>query len=122
MATWPPTLPEVLNDLKKDDPSLTVTPEDQQRLTTVLAAAVTFVERIRGGDFNFAADLGSALPDPSADVVLGTIRLAGRWHIRRRSPDALVEMGEQGSSRIPSFDPDIERLLRIGRHAKPSFG
>lgn len=122
MATWPPSLEAVLNDLKKDDPSLTVTPEDRERLTTVLDAAVVFVERVRRGDFNFAADLGSPLPDPSADVVLGTIRLAGRWHIRRRSPDALVEMGEQGSSRIPSFDPDIERLLRIGRHAKPQLG
>jgi hypothetical protein len=119
---WPPSIEDVLNDMKKDDPALTVSAADRQRLTTVINAAVAFVERIRRGDFNFDGDLGSALPEPSADVVLGTIRLAGRWHIRRRSPDALVEMGEQGSSRIPSFDPDIERLLRIGRHVKPSFG
>jgi hypothetical protein len=50
------------------------------------------------------------------------VRLASRWHTRRRSPDALIEMGELGASRVPSFDPDIDRLLRIGRHALPVVG
>ncbi|MBB2500264.1 hypothetical protein H5411_14160 [Amycolatopsis echigonensis] len=52
---------------------------------------------------------------------LGTVRLAAREFARRRSPEALIDMGELGSARIPSFDPDIERLLGIGRFRGPVF-
>jgi hypothetical protein len=30
-------------------------------------------------------------------------------------------MAELGGARVPSFDPDIERLLRIGRHSPVTF-
>jgi hypothetical protein len=30
-------------------------------------------------------------------------------------------MAELGAARIPSFDPDIERLLKIGRYRGPVF-
>lgn len=114
---WPPTLDDLKTDLSVTDT------RDDERLQQVLDAAVAFVERTRDGDFNFAGDLGSTLPDPTPDLVLGTLRLAGRWHTRRRSPDALVQLGQDmGSSRVPGIDPDIERLLRIGRHAKPRVG
>lgn len=53
---------------------------------------------------------------PDADLKLGTIRLAARWYSRRLTPSALIELGQLGGARVPSFDPDIERLLRIGRH------
>ncbi|MBN9739508.1 hypothetical protein DMP23_00040 [Amycolatopsis sp. A1MSW2902] len=55
---------------------------------------------------------------PGADLALGTLRLAGRWFTRRRSPDALISMGDLGSARVPSFDPDIDQLLRVGRFAR----
>lgn len=58
---------------------------------------------------------------PTPDLHLGTLRLAGRWHTRRRSPDGLVAMAELGAARVPSFDPDIERLLKIGRYARAVF-
>lgn len=112
---WPPTLGELKVDMDID---ATDTRDDTQ-LQVVLDAAVVFVERVRRGDLNFDGDPMSLLAAPSADVVLGTLRLAGRWHTRRRSPDALIQMAEMGASRVPSFDPDIERLLRIGRHQKP---
>lgn len=117
---WPPTLDALKLDLK-------IEPEDTRdddRLRQVLNAAVGFVERVRKDGYNFAEDLGSSLPDPAKDssLQLGTIRLAGRWHTRRRSPDALIDMGEMGNARVPSIDPDIERLLRIGRHAVPAVG
>lgn len=60
-------------------------------------------------------------PAPPADLKLGTLRLAGRLHSRRRSPDGLVFAGDYGSSRIPAIDPDIERLLGIGRFRGPVF-
>lgn len=63
------------------------------------------------------AGVAAGLPAPDADLVLGTLRLAGRWHTRRRSPDGLVGVGELGSTRVPLVDPDIQQLLRIGRWA-----
>ena len=111
---WPPTLAEIKSDLDiaADDT------RDDERLNRMLAAAVAFVERVRPR-FNYAADEASTLPVPTPDLVLGTIRLAGRWHTRRRSPDGLIQMAELGASRVPSGDPDIDRMLRIGRHARP---
>lgn len=112
---WPPTLDELKLDrsIPLDDS------RDDDRLRQVLAAAVEFTEQIHKGRFNFADESGATLPDVPDDIRLGVLRLAGRWHTRRRSPDALVQMAEMGSSRVPSFDPDIDRLLRIGRFGLP---
>ena len=99
------TLADLKNDLGLDDS------RDDEALQANLDAAVAFVERIY-------PDLGDEVP---ADIKLGTIRLAGRWFTRRRSPDGLVTMGDLGAARIPSIDPDIERLLRIGRFRGPVF-
>ncbi|MBN9739545.1 hypothetical protein DMP23_00235 [Amycolatopsis sp. A1MSW2902] len=111
MTTWPPTLDELRADLQVPDG---VT-DDDPALQACLDAAVTFVERVRS-DVDFAPHpLGKA---PGADLALGTLRLAGRWFTRRRSPDALISMGDLGSARVPSFDPDIDQLLRVGRFAR----
>lgn len=118
-ATWPPNLARLKLDLK-------IEPEDTRdddRLQQVLDAAVAKVAgEWRKGDFNFTADPVSTLPAPDADLELGTIRLAGRWHTRRRSPDGMIDMGEMGISRVSSFDVDIDRLLRIGRFQKARVG
>lgn len=111
---WPPQLEELKDDMGVDDV------RDDARLQRQLDASVVFVERVRPR-FNYAADPLSELPAPTADLVLGTLRLAGRWHTRRRSPDGLIQMAELGSARVPSFDPDIERLLGIGRFAAAVF-
>lgn len=70
---------------------------------------------------SFTIDSLSGRPAPPKDLALGTIRLATRWHARRRSPDALLSMGDLGTARIPNFDPDIERMLGIGRYRGPVF-
>lgn len=108
---WPPQLHEVKDDakLKPDDHT------DDERLQLVLDAAIVFVERIKRGKLDFTGAPITTLPKPNQDVRLGTMRLAYRWHVRRRSPEMLASMGELGSARLPSFDPDIERLLGIGR-------
>lgn len=115
--TWPPVLDALKADLSIDLDDT----RDDDALELMLAAAVSFVESVRP-KFNYVADPVSELPDPTPDLELGTIRLAGRWKTRQRSPDGLVAMAEMGSTRIPSFDPDIEKLLRIGRWAKAVVG
>jgi hypothetical protein len=112
---WPPTLADLKIDMQIDD--------DDDRLddalTPVLAAAVSFIEGQHDETFDFAGESGSTLLVPDVDLMVGTCRLAWRWHTRRRSPDALIDMGQMGSGRIPSFDPDIDRLCRLGRFAPP---
>lgn len=122
MATWPPALA----DLKKDmdgDVGGADDPDRDARLTQVLDAAVAFVERARGGEVNFAGTdpLPVGLDPVTDDLVLGTLRLAARYNTRRRSPDLLIDGGDLGTSRVPGGDPDIERLLRVGRYAKARF-
>ena len=115
---WPPTLAQLKSDLNID-------PDDTEQdieLGRQLDAAITFVEDRRGDSFNFHDESLVELPDPTRLLALGTIRLAGRWNARKRSQDGLVVMGpDMGSSRVPSFDPDIDRMLGIGRFSGPQF-
>lgn len=111
--SWPPTLADIRKDRKLADDE---TREDAQ-LQQALDAAVAFVERVRP-EFNYADPL-SDKPEPTADHVLGTVRLAGRWHDRRRASNGQTSMAELGNTSVPSVDPDISRLLRIGRFAPP---
>jgi len=57
---------------------------------------------------------------PTPDLILGTLRFAGRWHARRSAPDNLVTMGDAGGLVVPGFDSDIERLLQVGRYTPAS--
>lgn len=120
--TWPPTLDELALDMSdRTTPPETIKAQSGDVLQIVLDAAVAFVERVRPG-FNYTNDATSDCPAPTKDMRLGTLRLARRWYDRRRSPDGLVYQGDDGgSSRIPSVDPDIERLLGIGRYRGPVF-
>ncbi len=114
---WPPELEQL-----KDEMSIAeADTRDDVRLQRVLDAAVKVVQRLREGDFNFGlgADGEDDLPDPDADIDLGTLRLAWRWHVRRRSIDGLVAMADLGSARVPAFDSDLEQLLGVGRHREP---
>lgn len=115
LTVWPP----LLADLKIDSGVPANDARDNDKLTQVLDAAIAFVERVHEGNFTFSGTPTEDAPAPDADMSLGTIRLALRWHTRRRSPEALVAAGEMGSSRVPSFDPDIDRMLRIGRFSFP---
>jgi hypothetical protein len=112
---WPPTL-----ELLKTDRGITDS-RDDAKLTLDLDAAVSYVERVRGSDFNLSGDPLSEKPEPSADLVLGTVRLAYRFFQRRQSPDGMITMGEFGAARVASFDPDVERMLGIGRFAPARF-
>ena len=116
---WPPILADLKEDLGDEyEPS----DRDDTRLQTNLDAAVAFVERVHAGSFDFGDESPeSELPQPPDDMELGTIRLAGRWYIRRQSPAGMLDMGDMGANRVPSFDPDIDRMLRIGKYAPVRF-
>lgn len=114
---WPPTVADLREDLGLAASDTLA--GDDGRLSTVLAAAIAYVERVRSGEFAFTPPTGaSTLPRPGDDLCLGAVRLAGRYHTRRRSPDGLVSAGELGNSRVPLIDSDIERLLGIGRYRR----
>lgn len=114
---WPPTLAELKIDkgIPEDDT------RDDEEYARMLDAAITLVRRVHRGRYNFTDESGSDLEVPDDAMTLGTIRLAVRWQERKRSPDALVNMGEIGSGRVPSFDVDIDRMLRMGRFAPAVF-
>ncbi|MGH3500756.1 MAG: head-tail connector protein [Nocardioidaceae bacterium] len=104
-----------MEDLKAD---LEISDDrDDAELQTQLDAAVGYVQRVRP-DVDYTASDPDLPVGVTNDLVLGTVRLAGRWYIRRRSPAGLVDLGEFGSTRVPSFDPDIEKLLGLGRFHK----
>jgi len=113
---WPPALDDLKVDLKIDVDDT----RDDVRLQQVLAAAIAFVKRVRP-DVNFESDPLCEGPVPDDSLILGTIRLAGRWHVRRRSPDGLIDAGDMGTSRIPGVDADIARMLGIDRFRGPVF-
>lgn len=113
MVQWPPTLEALKRDQEIDENDT----RDDVSLQTMLDAAVAFVQDVRPR-INYTSDPLSELPEPEPDLVLGTIRLAGRWYTRRRSPEGLVSAGDMGTARVPAVDSDIAKMLRIGRWGK----
>jgi hypothetical protein len=110
----PPELADLKQDLNIPDT------RDDAVLQVELDAAIAYAMAVRP-ELNYDADVFNPRPAPSAAFRLGVIRQAGRWHARRRSPDATIAMGDLGTSRVPSFDPDIERMMGIGRYKGPTF-
>jgi hypothetical protein len=111
MSTWPPSVQDVKTDVGID------VDVDDTVLATELAAAVAYVRRVRKR-FNYDHDATCDYPDPPDDLWLGTVRLAKRWHDRRRAAAGMVFAGDGGTDTVPYVDPDIERLLGIGRFRK----
>lgn len=103
---WPPVLTDLTKDMSVDDEL------DEEVLQLRLDSAVSFVEDVRA-DISWSGDDQTRLPTDR--LWLGTLALARRWYQRRMSPDGLVNLGEMGSVRVSSGDPDIDRQLRIGR-------
>jgi hypothetical protein len=111
--TWPPTLADYKADQKTKS-------DEDAAVQESLDAAVAFVERVRD-DLNFADDPLSGKLPVTSDVLLGTIRLASRWYVRRNTPQGLLQMGDLGQVRLPAYDGDIERQLGIGRYRRGMF-
>jgi hypothetical protein len=118
MTTWfnAPTLADLKVDAQLEPNDISKDPQ----LQVVLDAAIAFAMR-RRKDLNYDNDVSNPNPAPDADFRLGVLRLAYRWHTRRRSPDGLIQAGDLGGSRIPGVDSDIARMLGIDRYSGPVF-
>lgn len=121
---WPPTLPEL-----KDDLGIPVDDDgDDAALTRRLNAVIAFVQRTRKDAFllddcgNLVEPIELVVTREEASLTLGALMLAGRLFARRRSADAILFMSDTGTTRVPFGDDDIARLLRLGKHAKPRVG
>ncbi|MYR93394.1 MULTISPECIES: hypothetical protein [unclassified Streptomyces] len=53
------------------------------------------------------------------DVITGALMLGQRLFARRRSPTGVATYTETGPAYVARWDPDLERLLRVGRWAPP---
>lgn len=114
MHTWPPTVADVQTDIGIG------TDIDEAVLTNELAAAVAWVQGKRKR-FNYDNDPLCDFPAPTDDIWLGTVRLAKRWHDRRRAGAGSIYGGDGATDTVPYVDPDIAQLLGIGKWAKGAF-
>lgn len=112
--SWPPTLENLKVDMKIPANN---TGHDAE-LSYDLNAAYSFASKRKSGIYRFDATDPDQfeLPDPGHDFRLGLLRLAARWNSRRRTQDATIRMQELGIGRIASTDPDIDRMLELGRY------
>jgi hypothetical protein len=85
-------------------------------------AAGALVERARP-DLVWADSVtGESVELVGGDVLAGGALLTARLHARGGSPLGLASYGEFGPSGVPRFDPDVDRLLGLGRYASPRVG
>jgi hypothetical protein len=91
------------------------TPED---LDNARKAAAEFVE----GRRRDLVWLDATKTDVPADVWLGTVLLVNRYLARRGSPTGVAEFGDFGPAAVVRTDPDVERLLGLGRYGRPVIG
>lgn len=98
----------------------------------VRRAAAGYCQRVRGDLFvpTYTDPLDPTTPvvdvvlvdSLGGDVQLAGILAAGRLWARRSSPAGLASFGEFGAAEIIRLDPDVDRLLGLGRHAAPAVG
>jgi len=97
-------------------------PGDDVTLEAARVGAAAYVERVRP-DLVVRDEAG----DPASfaatdDVKLGALILAARFYARKGSPMGVATFAEFGAAQIVRLDPDVERLLGLGRHARPRIG
>lgn len=118
-GVWPPSLTDLRLDMGDRDET---DDSKDDRMIIVLDPAIEHVRKLKGWKYDLAEveQSGAALLAPTPDIILGTLRLAGRWHQRRVTPDNLATLGDAGGLVVPGYDSDIERLLQIGRYTPAS--
>lgn len=87
-------------------------PADVERART---AAAAYVEKARQ-DIDWSALTPETV---DADHLAGASLYAARLLSRKASPGGIAAFGEFGASPVLRVDPDIERLLGLGRYSTP---
>ena len=59
---------------------------------------------------------------PTERVVQAAVLATSRLYARRSSPAGLASYGEFGAAEVLRLDPDVSRLLGVGRYARPAVG
>jgi hypothetical protein len=105
--------------IEDDDPGAPVT--DRAALQD---AAAGYVEGIQPDLFVDGEDpeVDPPVYTPTPEIKLGAIMLAARYLARRGTTLGVAGFSEFGSSPILRYDPDIQRLLKIGVFAPFIFG
>lgn len=100
---------------------------DSDRLELVCAGVSDVVERARPDcwlpvlDPDPPAVVGELfVPDSSTE--LGAIMLAAHVYVRRNTPAGMAEGFGDSVAYVATFDPDVDLLLRTGRHRLPRVG
>lgn len=83
-------------------------------------AAAQLVRRARPDLFD-ATTVPPTVPTDAAVIYGGQLLTARLW-ARRGSPAGIATFGEFGPGAILRLDPDVERLLGVGRYAPPRVG
>lgn len=83
-------------------------------------AAAAYVERVRRDLVVVVDDV--ATYTPTAEVTLGAHLLVNRLYARKGSPQGVAGFSEFGVVAVRQADPDIDRLLGIGKFGKPYAG
>lgn len=115
---WPPTLANLKADMGLAQQIAADDTRKDEQLSFDLNAAFDFAADRKKGVYRF--DLTDPdqlqLPEPPHDFRLGILRLASRWNDRRRTKDGTIAMQDFGIGRVAASDPDIDRMLRLGRY------
>lgn len=114
-GTWLPAA-DLLDHLGVAEDSPAVASVERARL-----AAAAQVERARR-DLLVVGEDDVETFTATPDIVEGALLLAARLHSRKGSPVGLASYSEFGPANVPRFDADIERLLGVGRYARPRVG
>lgn len=95
-------------------------------LTKAVAAVNAYVPTLEQLDVYLVPAVDEEDPPvftPPADVILGAVLLASRWHARRGTQLGTMGYAELGGvETILIQDPDIRRLLRMGPLGRFVFG
>lgn len=93
----------------------TLTPDDEERLSRIVAAVNGSIRELPVSD---RAD--GALTWP-ARIVEGGVMLAGRLFRRKDTPAGVSVMGDGVAVYVRRNDPDIAFLLELDDHSKPAI-
>lgn len=121
----PPAEPELYPWLPAADVRTWLQLADDADVEVVRMAAADYCEEQRPDLLAIVLEDGEpvgTLFAATPKIVQAGLLAAGRLWARKGSPAGLASYGEFGAAEILRLDPDVARLLGVGRHARPAVG